>query len=56
MYLFQNKKFMEYYSDIKNNMFEHSSNEIDELRACYAESSKSEWKDRYCILMHIYGI
>ena len=32
-----------------------SSNEVNEPRAYYTEWSKSE-KNKYCILMHIYGI
>ena len=32
-----------------------SANEVDELRAYYAEWSKSE-REKYRILMHIYGM
>ena len=32
-----------------------SFNEVDELRACYTEWSKSE-KGKYHVLTHIYGI
>ena len=33
-----------------------SSNEVDEPRAYYTDWSKSERENKYCILMHIYGI
>ena len=49
---------MEYCSAIKNNIkgnIRLSSDEVDEPRAYYEEWSKKE-KDKYHILMHIYGI
>ena len=33
-----------------------SSDEVDEPRAYYTEWGKSEEKDKYRILMHMYGI
>ena len=47
---------MEYYSAIKKNTFEFSSNEVDETGAYYTELSKSERETPYSILTHTYGI
>jgi len=33
-----------------------SSSELDEPRACYTEWSKPKRKNKYRIVMHIYGI
>ena len=46
---------MEYYSAIKKEFIWISSNEVDETGAHYTEVSQKD-KDRYSILMHIYGI
>ena len=40
----------------KNECIWVSSNDVDEPRAYYIEWSKSEEKDKYHILPHIYGI
>ena len=45
---------MEYYSVIKKYIWV-SPNEVDELRAYYTKWSKKE-KDKYCVLMYVYGI
>ena len=45
---------MEYYSAIKRHVWV-SPNEVDEPRAYYTKWSKKE-KDKYCILVHAYGI
>ena len=39
----------------KKECIQVSPNEVDEPRAYYIEWSKSE-KDKYCVLMHVYGI
>ena len=36
--------------------FSVNSNEVDEPGTYYTERSKLKEKDKYCILMHIYGI
>ena len=33
-----------------------SSSEVDEPRACYAGEVSLKQKNKFCILMHIYGI
>ena len=45
---------MEYYSAIKRNDWV-SSSEVDEPRAYYTEWSQ-KGKNKYCIVMQIYGI
>ena len=47
---------MEYYSAIKKEWIWLSSSEVDEPRACYTEWSSQKEKNKYHILMNIYGI
>ena len=46
---------MKYYSAIKRNMFESVLTRWMNLELIQSEVSQKE-KDKFCILMHIYGI
>ena len=47
---------MEYYSAIKRNMFESVLMRWANLEPIIQSEVSQKEKDKYCILMHIYGI